>query len=918
MNRNQRRLLGVLSVAVIAAAGLVAGRGASAETGDEPAAVTADRPTAPASGATGSDLWAVPSRRQAMAADPGLIEVTGDVRNDVFVDTEAMRALLDTAPLETEMAARRGSTVIDLPTPEGGFARFAVVEAPVMAPELAAKFPSIRTYKGVGVDDPTATVRLDLTPGGFHAQVLSPNGRWYIDPRNHLEPTVHTSYFAVDLVNPRDDYVEVGVLDQSGRLMSEEELQSAGGDADHDHDAEHDHDADHDHDAAHTDHVDKGVSGRAAERSGNRLVTYRLAVAATGEYTAFHGGTVLGAMEAIVTVVNRVTGVYEQEVAARFELVANNNLIVFTNPATDNLDNNDEFNLITQSQVVIDDVIGNADYDIGHTFSTGAGGLAGLGVLGLPGLKARAVTGISAPVGDAFSIDYVAHELGHQFGADHTFSGRIGSCSGGNGNAATAVEPGSGITIMAYAGICGADNLALNSVPYFHTVSYDEMRAVMAGVPDVGVRTNTGNAVPTVSAVGGSAFVIPVRTPFVLTATGADADGDTLTYGWEQTDAGALRLLSSTSKPSGNLFTFVVPSTSPSRYFPALDTIAAGNTNAATGDCSVPVYLDCITEFLPTVPREMNFRVTVRDGSSLGGGLDSADVSVTAAGSTPFRLTVPNGGQTLQSRSDATVTWNVAGTASAPINTPTVDVLMSTDGGLSFPHVLATNVPNTGSAPVRIPHLVGTTARLMIRGHGNVFFDTSDGDISIVAGTGVPAQPRSVQATPGDRRARVNWTAPSDDGGFAVSGYTVTASPGGRTCSTTSALSCVVTGLSNGTRYRFRVTATNSIGVSRASVRSAVAVPATKPGVPRSVRAIAKNDALLVRWKAPASDGGRAITRYVATAMPGGKTCAVSGSTTSCTIKRLRDTTRYSVTVTARNTAGRGPASARSSAVRPL
>lgn len=909
MNSNQRRLLGVLSVAVVAAVGLSVsgGGGVAAESSDSPAAVapTTARPTAPASGAASSDLWSRAVGREARAAqapDPGLIEVTGDVRNDVFVDTAAMRAVLDTAPLETDMAARRGSVTIDLPTPEGGFARFAVVEAPVMAPELAVKFPSIRTYKGVGVDDPTATVRLDLTPGGFHAQVLSPNGRWYIDPRNHLEPTVHTSYFAVDLVNPRSDYVEVGVLDDSGRLMSQEELQSAGGDADHDHDHDADHDAEH-------------AESRAAERSGNRLVTYRLAVAATVEYTAFHTDKD-GAMAAIVTVVNRVTGVYEQEVAARFQLVANNDLIVFE--GTDNLDNNDAFNLIDDSQDVIDGVIGNANYDIGHTFSTGAGGLASLGVLGESGSKAQGVTGISAPVGDVFSIDYVAHEIGHQFGADHTFSGRIGSCSGGNGNAATAVEPGSGITIMAYAGICGADNLALNSVPYFHTISYDEMRAVMASVPTVGSSVSTGNAIPTVSAVGGTAFVIPVRTPFVLTAAGADTDGDTLTYSWEQTDVGALRLLSDTSKPTGNLFTFVVPTTSRSRYFPALDTIAAGNTNAATGNCTVPVYLDCITEFLPTVPREMNFRVTVRDGSLGGGGLDSADVTVLATGSTPFRLTAPNGGQTLSSRNDATITWDVAGTAAAPIDTPTVDVLMSTDGGLSFPHVVATSVANDGSAPVRIPHLVGTSARLMIRGRGNVFFDTSDSNITVIAGTGVPEAPRSVQATPGNRQATVRWTAPGDNGGFAISGYTVTASPGGNTCTTTGALSCAITGLTNGTAYRFTVTATNSLGVSRASVPSATAVPYTKPGAPRSLRVTAKNDALLVRWKAPTSDGARPITRYTATAKPGGKTCSVSGSKRSCTIKKLKDSTRYRVRVVAKNVAGSGPASARSKAVRPL
>ena len=274
--------------------------------------------------------------------------------------------------------------------------------------------------------------------------------------------------------------------------------------------------------------------GATAARAGTELRTYRLANAATGEYTAFHGGTVPLGQAAIVTAVNRVTGIYEVELAVRMILVANNSSLVYTNSGTDPYTNSDASALLSENQGNIDAIIGDANYDVGHVFSTGGGGLAGLGVVGISGQKARGETGSGSPVNDSFYVDYVAHELGHQFGGNHTFNQ-----PDGNRNAGTAMEPGSGSTIQAYAGLFGPDDLQPNSDPYFHSISFDEMFGyVSTGAGNAAaVITATGNNVPTVNA--GNDYTIPAGTPFALSAYGDDADvGDVLTYNWEQRDLG--------------------------------------------------------------------------------------------------------------------------------------------------------------------------------------------------------------------------------------------------------------------------------------------------------------------------------------------------------------------------------------------
>lgn len=612
------------------------------------------------------------------------------------LDFNAARARYAQIPVNEPSVAQFVGDEIALPMPDGSLQRFKVVEAPVMAPELAAQFPEIKTYAGQGIDDPEATVRLSFSPLGFHAQILSPRGAVYVDPVFRGNTTRHKSAFKRDL-NRASNWSCIGPGKPVVNKIATNSTSSSS--------------------VAPATTVNRTL---AKVQSGTTLRTYRLAVSCTGEYAAFFGGTVPLAQAAIVAAVNRVVGVYEKELAVRMVLVANNNNLIYLNSATDPFDNSNGSTMLGQNQTTVDNTIGSANYDIGHVFSTGGGGVALLGCVCKSGLKAQGVTGWPSPTGDAFWIDYVAHEMGHQFGADHTFNSTSGSCSG-NRNSTTAFEIGSGSTIMAYAGICSPDDLQSNSDPYFHGGSIDEIQAYIASGATCAATSATGNSAPAVS--GGGNYTIPVNTPFMLTASGTDPNGDVLTYGWEEMDLGAAQLLTAGDNGSSPIFRSFNPTASPTRFFPRLSSILA-NTNWNQ-------------EKLPTTSRAMKFRVTARDNRAGGGGVADAEVTITsttAAG--PFVITSPNIATNWSG--PRTVLWNVANTTSAPVNAAGVDIWLSTNSGQTFTFLLSSNAPNNGSASVVLPNLNSTKARLMVRGNNNVFFDINNADFTITPGANIP------------------------------------------------------------------------------------------------------------------------------------------------------------------------------------
>ena len=607
------------------------------------------------------------------------------------LDRAALATLLTRAPHET--AVNRGDVTVSLslPLPDGRFSRFRIEESPIFSPELSAAFPEFKTYRGVGIDDPTATARLDITAAGFHGQILAAGGTVYIDPYTPGDLVNHVSYDKASLQRtvprPVDDVV--GVADALERTY-----------------------------------------GTFPIVNGTTLRTYRLALAANGEYTTAAGGTIPAALSRMTTTMNRVNGIYERELAVRMTVstgtVADPTLLIYTNSSTDPYSNGS--GAINENQTNLDTQIGSANYDIGHVFTTGSGGIAQLNAVCNASGKARGTTGLPTPVGDSFDVDYVAHEIGHQFGGNHTFNSTSGACGGGNRSQNHAYEVGSGSTVMAYAGICSPENLQAHSDDIFTFESLNEITAfITSGTGSTcGTNVANGNTVPAVASPGAS-FTIPRSTPFALTATGSDVNGDAVTYLWEEFDRNG----SASANPAGTddgvspLFRSYTPGSSPIRYFPSLAYIL-NNANLP------PTF----AETLPTTNRTMVFQVIARDNRAGGGGINTAQTAVTVnATAGPFQVTSPNTAVSYPGGSSQTVAWAVNATSALAAN---VAILFSSDGGQTFPTTLLASTPNDGAQAVTIPVGVTSTARIKVQAVGNIFFDVSDANFSVAAAVPLP------------------------------------------------------------------------------------------------------------------------------------------------------------------------------------
>lgn len=614
-----------------------------------------------------------------------------------------LQALLASAPNESDISPKESTTILSVPLPNGEFANFQIVKYDMMEPGLATRYPEFQTLRGINTEGNGQTIRLDWTARGFRAYIRTADGLAFIDPycRNNTEDYLcyYKKHYPLPIHNPFNCST---ALDKAGLRPTED--------------------------------YDQRVVGDCMFR------TYRLAMATTGEYSNYHGASdasdVALVLAEVTTAVNRVNEVYERDASVRMILIANTDDIFYYDGNTDPYTNNSGSTMLGQNQTNIDNVIGTGNYDIGHVFSTGGGGIASLRSPCNSTRKARGVTGLGNPINDPFYIDYVAHEMGHQYGGNHT---QNNSC---NRSSAAAMEPGSASTIMGYAGIC-APNVQSNSDDYFHGYSILEIANFVTNGSTGGscaTVISTANTAPTATDPGD--FTIPVSTPFRLTTTGSDVNDNlaNLTYCWEQWDPEVGETMPPAStNTQGPMFRTFDPSSSPTRYFPDINDVLAGT--------------DPTWEELPGVSRAMEFRVSVRDNNGTYGCVGDQNVNITtnAAGGA-FTVTSQPMGTNWEEGQYYLVEWNKGLTDIAPINCSTVNILLAIDGE-TFGTTLASGIDNNGKAYVLVPSGTTTEARIIVECADNVFYNVNAAEFSISAGSvdyGLGATPAIRENCPAD------------------------------------------------------------------------------------------------------------------------------------------------------------------------
>lgn len=615
-----------------------------------------------------------------LATDLTAAEIVADALNDLEPDSEGWNKeafQLDYQFLSSRLAGlseadggKDALKVVELyfPTVDGNWRKYLVTRSVVLSDGLAKKYPSILTYKGRAEHDPTETVRF-TTVGSLSSAVVSSKGaRWAI------RRIGETDYYRLITSRPEKTF--------DCKTRSPDPA-----------------------DKAHHMAARLPVSPLRLGQEGQRL---RLAVAATGEYVAIKGGK-RHAMGAIADTINQVNGIFERDLAVQLVLVTDNDKVLFEDP------NNDPFKymcieyLIDRSQEVIDEEIGDMNYDLGHLFyaDSDASGMASLGGVGISKQKALGASGQPNPDGKIFDVDYVAHEIGHQLGAEHTFNGKRESCET-NWSGAAAFEPGSGSTIMAYAGVCGDDNIQDEASPYFHFSSILQISHTLNDPSRVlPPRVVTRNTPPEISALRD--YFIPSGTPFYLEASASDVDNDDLTYCWEQSDLGVVqRTLDEVDDGNGPIIRSQPPWAENYRYVP-----------------SQFVHRDVPeSEKLPAVSRDLTFALTVRDNAEFGGiAIAPVKFTVLDSESGPFQITSHADGRSYWG--STTLRWNVAGTNEEPIGADTINIEVSLDGGETYEWLLY-DAANDGEQTVELPAKRSRLAKFRISPPDNVFYAVSE------------------------------------------------------------------------------------------------------------------------------------------------------------------------------------------------
>lgn len=609
------------------------------------------------------------------------------------LDLDKIRTKLITS---SKMDRNARSVIIEMPTAEGTIEKFAVYSYPVMDEALEAKY-NLGSYVGQGVDDPAKYVRFSVAPNDFQSMMISGNKYEFIEPVSNDK-----SVYSLHSKTKRDPSFFCNTKEDPAANARMQKLMA---------------------------------EAHSTKSSSKNFHTIRLALAVTGEYTASFGGSA-GALAQMNATMTRVNGVFEQEFNTHLNIINAPNLI-FTDAATDpfspsNLNckwNFELLNTLHNNTYGVSD----ADFDIGHLFgATGGGGSAGC--IGCVGSNDVSTTSYSASGGgcgyaytspdnykgsgftspgsgkaqfDAFDIDFVAHEMGHQLGDNHTFS-KVEDTG-------VEVEPGSGSTIMAYAGVTGgiASDVQPHSDPYFHTVSIDQVQTAFLSIPGVGVDTpitNNGPIVPALTKV----YNIPLDTAFVLTASATDPENNPLTYCWEQVDPATTGTTYTTqanfgkSATTGASFRSLSPTTNPTRYFPKLSTVLSGSLRNTTD-----------WEAASPIARTTNFRITVRDNVS-GGQAQTAYATqkIIVGSAAAFKVNTASG----TAGSPLTIKWIPSGTVASPYNVANVKIDYTNDAGATW-NVLVATTANNGSASVTFPITLGaSTPYVRVSAIGNIFY----------------------------------------------------------------------------------------------------------------------------------------------------------------------------------------------------
>ncbi len=643
----------------------------------------------------------------------------------------ALNTYLSQAPLEFY---NQGITLpLEVPLPNGTTEIFKMTESPVLSPEIAAQHPEIKTYTGNGTQNPNYMMRVTITPDGFNAIILGMDdgdvGYFEKAVENNSGNTYRT-YFARDAVRPKNA--------DGTSIKMRCGTKDAGVD---------------------TYKISPTNKSRFRSTIGANLRSYRLAVAADQNFTTNKGGgNVTTAYNALVGYVNRAIAVYRVELSVTFVLVSGTN-VVYTTANPGRYTNNDQIKNLDENTTNLDSVIGAANYDIGHLFGYVGGSGGGVGIT--PSVcrtsKGGGVSGVgNGSFAAVFDDQLISHEMGHQFDMSHSYNSVIPVCT--TRAAGTSVEPGAGTTMMSYGYTCsdatGNDDYEAPYQPLlnFHTVNYEQAVVYFTtGAGTCNSSTVTGNTLPVITFTTG-ATTIPKSTPFSLTGT---ATGTGLTYSWEGTNVGTVTPTSATladpSQPP--FFRTYAPSTGPTRIYPRLAAILNG-TNAAIGDK------------LPSVGIVTTHRLTVRDNVT---GVTNQDVTITVDGNSGPFLETTNLSGAYDRGTTQNITWSVANTTAAPVSCPSVDILLSRDGGQTFPFTIATAVPNNGTYAMTVPAQPTTQGRIMVKASNNIFFDISNNNFTINAATPVELTDFNARLE-NKNNARLNWATASEknNAGFDI------------------------------------------------------------------------------------------------------------------------------------------------------